>query len=111
MIFSIDKTVDENMVLYGNQGECTNGQYAAEGMPDLPSCVQQCLGEVQCLYVSYWEYPNGIKCGRYKSHSCNFKQIRSRHSIVTYQKVKIGTFDHISKMCLNFLNNLKVYVS
>ena len=102
MIFSTDNTVDENMVLYGENGYCLNGEYASDGIKDLQSCVQQCLGEVECLYVSFGKDND---CVRYKNHNCGFFQ----SNYVTYQKVRKGAFDDsVSKMCLNLLNNLQI---
>ena len=114
MIFSTDNTVDENMVYYGEDGECTNGLYAHEVYTHtLQSCVQQCLGEVECLYATFMVelYPFSSKkyprCKRFKNRSCGFKSDDSidTSTYLTYQKVPKGAFDDFIQMCLNLLNN------
>ena len=79
------------MVLYQDAGICTKGYYAgADGLTDLQSCFDQCMGELECLYVSFLA---GKSCTRFKSHNCeiSLSHTSAKHS-VTYQKVKKGMY-------------------
>ena len=79
------------MVLYRDAGICTNGKYAEEdGLTDLKSCFEQCLAEVECLYVSFMAKKT---CTRFKSHNCEISLEKSDAKLhITYQKVKKGVF-------------------
>ena len=80
------------MALYRDAGICTNGKYAEEdGLNDLQSCFEQCLAEVECLYVSFMATKT---CTRFRSHNCEislrYKSDAKLH--ITYQKVQKGAF-------------------
>ena len=81
------------MVLYREAGICMNGYYAGEdGLTDLQSCFEQCLGEVECLYVSFLA---GKTCSRFKDHNCDISLLDDNYNAkrhITYQKVKKGAF-------------------
>ena len=89
----LDPTTEDEMVLYREAGMCTNGYYAgADGLTDLQSCFEQCLAEIQCLYVSFLA---GKTCSRFKNHDCEISLLDDTSDAklhITYQKVKKGAF-------------------
>ena len=88
------------MVLYQEVGTCTSGYYAgADGLTDLQSCFDQCLAELECLYVSFLA---GKSCARFKSPNCDISLSHSTSDkrSVTYQKVEKGMSTNTSNMYL-----------
>ena len=95
------------MIFFRDHGECENVNYAVDSdqYENLQSCLQQCLGEVECLYVSFRKN----NCKRFKNRSCEFKSSGLDDPYVTYQRALKGAFhDSSSKMCLKLLNNMQV---
>ena len=91
IVLILDPKSAYEMVLYKEIGVCTNGYYAgADGIKDLESCFDQCLGELECLYVSFVAETS---CSRFKSHNCgiSLSHTKSAKRSVTYRKIKKGT--------------------
>ena len=81
------------MVLYKGSGICSNGYYAGfDGFNDLQSCLNQCLAEPKCLYVSF---AKGSSCSRFKNQNCETSVSHYIHpkakDFITYLKIKKGT--------------------
>ena len=91
--FFLEIKAEDEMVLYREAGMCTNGYYAGEdGLTDLQSCFEQCLGEIECMYVSVLA---GKTCSRFKNQDCKISLLddtRDAMLYITYQKVSKGAF-------------------
>ena len=76
------------MEVFGGEGHCSIGYYTGwDNIKDLQSCLNQCLAEDQCKYVSFYEEES---CSRYSNFNCGFRsnQFSSSKFYITYQKVQ-----------------------
>ena len=76
------------MEVFVGEGHCSIGYYAGwDNIKDLQSCLNQCLNDHQCKYVSFYAQES---CSRYRNGPCGFtsNQFASSKFYITYQKVQ-----------------------
>ena len=79
---------DKEMVLFKKEGHCNIGYYAGwDGIKDLQSCLDRCLAESECSYVSFYANES---CSRYRNEKCGIMPFTSSSFYTTYKKVING---------------------
>ena len=92
---------DKEMVLFKKEGHCNIGYYAGwDGIKDLQSCLDRCLAESECSYVSFYANES---CSRYKDGT--YGNCGTSSLYTTYKKVLKGMISiviHFGNYCALF---------
>ena len=76
------------MILHGLQRHCNIGYYQGwDGYNDLQSCLEKCLAQAQCGYVSF---KSNESCSRYKRGNCELVNDKYK-GYTTFKKIEKGT--------------------
>ena len=78
------------MVFYKERGHCGEGWIGSDTNQDLQSCLDICIADDQCLFVSHWK---DRVCAKYSSPDCKFTrtELVTSYKYTTYRKYHKGT--------------------
>ena len=84
-----DPREKSKMIPFSTKGHCTMGHYkSSKGINDEQECLDKCLVETECRFVSF----NKGSCERYRGKYCKLTVNKSPDSKLykTFKKVPIG---------------------